>query len=65
LLRLLFTAFSPLALIALLAGVVLRLKRWCVLPAPRPRLGQTVVLGLLDYTPLGLIVVFCFVPSRL
>jgi hypothetical protein len=64
-LRLLFIAFSPVALIALLllAGVLLRLKWWRALPAPRPRLGQTVLLGLLDYTPLGLIVVFCFVPS--
>ena len=65
-LRLLAIALSPVALIALLmiAGISLRLYRWSAAPAPRERPWYAeAALGLLDFTPAGLVLVFCFVPS--
>ena len=65
-LRLLAVALSPVALIALLmiAGISLRLCRWRAAPAPRERPWYAVAaLGLLDLTPAGLVLIFCFVPS--
>jgi len=65
-LRLLAIALSPVALIALLmiAGMSLRLCRWRAAPAPRERSWYAeAALGLLDLTPAGLVVIFCFVPS--
>ena len=64
--RLLAIALSPVALIALLmiAGISLRLYRWRAAPAPRERPWYAeAALGLLDLTPAGLVLVFCFVPS--
>ena len=65
-LRLLAIALSPVALIALLiiAGVCLRLHPWRAAPAPhaRPWYAEA-ALGLLDLTPAGLVLIFCFVPS--
>ena len=54
------------ALIALLmiAGISLRLYRWRAAPAPRERPWYAeAALGLLDLTPAGLVLIFCFVPS--
>ena len=65
-LRLLAIALSPVALIALLmiAGISLRLYRWRAAPAPRERPWYAeAALGLLDLTPAGLVLIFCFVPS--
>ena len=66
-LRLLVIALSPVALIALLmgAGISQRLlHRWRAAPAPRERSWYAeAALGLLDLTPAGLVLVFCFVPS--
>ena len=59
-------ALSPVALIALLmvAGISLRLHCWRAAPAPRARLWYAeAALGLLDLTPAGLVLIFCFVPS--
>ena len=65
-LRLLAIALSPVALIALLmiAGISLRLHCWRAAPAPhaRPWYAEA-ALGLLDLTPAGLVLIFCFVPS--
>ncbi|EOD04884.1 hypothetical protein EMIHUDRAFT_220686 [Emiliania huxleyi CCMP1516] len=62
-LRLLAIALSPVALIALLiiAGVCLRLHPWRAAPAPhaRPWYAEA-ALGLLDLTPAGLVLIFCF-----
>ena len=65
-LRLLAIALSPIALIALLmvAGISLRLHCWRTAPAPRERSWYAeAALGLLDFTPAGLVLIFCFVPS--
>jgi len=65
-LRLLAIALSPVALIALLlvAGISLRLYRWRAAPAPRERSWYAeAALGLLDLTPAGLVLIFCFVPT--
>ena len=65
-LRLLAIALSPVALIALLmvAGISLRLHGWRAAPAPRERSWYAeAALGLLDLTPAGLVLIFCFVPS--
>jgi len=65
-LRLLAIALSPVALITLLmvAGISLRLHRWRAAPAPRERSWYAeAALGLLDLTPAGLVLIFCFVPS--
>ena len=65
-LRLLAIALSPVALIALLmiAGISLRLHGWRAAPPPRERAWYAeAALGLLDLTPAGLVLVFCFVPS--
>ena len=64
--RLLAIALSPVALIALLmiAGISLRLRCWRAAPAPRERPWYAeAALGLLDLTPAGLGLSFCFVPS--
>ena len=64
--RLLAVALSPVALIALLmgSGISLRLLRWRAAPAPREgSLYAEAALGLLDLTPAGLFLIFCFVPS--
>ena len=59
-------ALSPVALIALLmgTGIALRLYYWRAAPPPRERSWfAEAALGLLDFTPAGLVLVFCFVPS--
>ncbi|EOD36171.1 hypothetical protein EMIHUDRAFT_226764 [Emiliania huxleyi CCMP1516] len=64
--RLLAIALSPVALIALLmgTGIALRLHYWRAAPPPRERSWfAEAALGLLDLTPAGLVLVFCFVPS--
>ena len=63
-LRLLAVALSPVALIALLmgTGIALRLYYWRT-ASPRPKLWAEAALGLLDLTPAGLVLIFCFVPS--
>jgi len=63
--RLLAVALSPVALIALLMGmgIALRLHHWRAAPPPRPKLWAEAALGLLDLTPAGLVLIFCFVPS--
>ena len=64
--RLLAVALSPVALIALLmgTGIALRLYYWRAAPPPRERSWYAeAALGLLDFTPAGLVLVFCFVPS--
>ena len=64
--RLLAVALSPVALIAQLmgSGLSLRLLRWRAAPAPREgSLYAEAALGLLDLTPAGLVLIFCFVPS--
>ena len=64
-LRLLAVAISPVALIALLmgTGITLRLHSWRTASPPRPKLWAEAALGLLDLTPAGLVLIFCFVPS--
>ena len=64
--RLLANTLSPLGLIALLllAGVGRQLHRSRTMSAPRARAWSTeAAIGLLDLTPAGLFLVFCFVPS--
>jgi len=63
-LRLLTIALSPVGLIALLLliGVLVRIRRWQTAPE-RPRFSAAVRSGILDLTPSGLILIFCFVPS--
>ena len=63
-LRLLAYTLSPVGVIALLllAGVGLRVMRWHA-TSERPRLGDAVRRGILDLTPPGLVLIFCFVPS--
>ena len=67
--RLLAISLSPIALFALLmiAGISLRLHRWRAVPAPREASARPwyaeAALGLLDLTPAGLVLIFCFVPS--
>ena len=64
--RLVAVTISPVGLIALLliAGAALRLRRWRDAPTPRPRSWPAeAALGVLDFTPASLIIVFCFVPS--
>ena len=64
--RLLAIALCPVALIALLmgTGIALRLYYWRAAPPPRERSWYAeAALGLLDFTPAGLVLVFCFVPS--
>ena len=64
-LRLVVSALSPVVLIALLMGwgITLRLHSWRTAPPPRPKLWAEAALGLLDLTPAGLVLIFCFVPS--
>ena len=65
-LRLLAIALSPVAFIALLmaAGISLRLYHWRAAPAPRARPWiAEAALGVLDLTPPGLVLIFCFAPS--
>ena len=66
--RLLVFAFTPIALIAsfLLVGIGVRVRRWLVATASRPTCAEavdTVMRGMFDLTPAGLVLVFCFVPS--
>ena len=63
-LRLVVSALSPIVLIALLmgTGIALRLHVWRT-ASPRPKLWAEAALGLLDLTPAGLVLIFCFVPS--
>ena len=62
--RLVGSALCPVVLIALLmgTGIALRLRRWRA-ASPRPKLWAEAALGLLDLTPAGLVLIFCFVPS--
>ena len=62
--RLLTYSLSPVGLIALLLliGVGMRVKRWLA-AVERPRFRDVVRAGVLDLTPPGLVLIFCFVPS--
>ena len=62
--RLLTYSLSPVGLIALLLliGVGMRVKRWLA-AVERPRFRDVVRAGVLDLTPPGLVLIFCFAPS--
>jgi len=63
-LRLLTYTLSPVGLVALLmmTGVGIRVRRWLA-AVERPRFRDVVRSGILDLTPPGLVLIFCFVPS--